>query len=391
MKVDKLFFTVISSLSALIVLAGLVIYTPMLDLSHWLELLVLLCMLIFCLFRGMTLPNNVKLSLAVAVYLAVLFVYGTGEAMWLSMLSSLVYGLLIKASLRSTWLNAVQRALTALIIGNVFCYLHGGPGNLAMPSSLGPMFICVILYSSVNWFIVSLFLRLVYRQSLESIFSLMISDVWFNCLLFGYVGMIFAFFIQQWQLPGILVFSVVIIGISEIMRYSLHLITEQQQWIKAQQELYLDSKTKVYNYRYFSQWLNQDSDECEALLFIDIDDFKVINDNYGHYYGDKALYTVAQTIYHSVRAEDQVVRFGGEEFVVILPKANRTTAVQVAKRIQTNLADQPLNEIGHPITVSIGVAVYPDDAKNRLELLRAADMAMYRAKSMGKNQCCSSG
>ena len=120
------------------------------------------------------------------------------------------------------------------------------------------------------------------------------------------------------------------------------------------------------------------------VLFIDVDNFKKINDTYGHLFGDKALKEIARRILDSVRTYDNVVRYGGEEIVVVLHRVNEEEALRIADRIRESIAALRFQE--HPevrVTVSIGVAPYRGSLFRTIEL---ADRAMYMAKSKGKNR-----
>ncbi|PIE44458.1 MAG: GGDEF domain-containing response regulator [Gammaproteobacteria bacterium] len=129
-----------------------------------------------------------------------------------------------------------------------------------------------------------------------------------------------------------------------------------------------------------------------ALLFIDVDNFKLINDSLGHGFGDKLLKIIAERVVSCLRASDIVgrwvaARLGGDEFIVVLPKiAAEHAAAGVAQRI-TDTVVQPLMLDGHQIlaTLSIGIAIYPQDGETNEDLLKNADLAMYTAKQTGKN------
>jgi len=123
-----------------------------------------------------------------------------------------------------------------------------------------------------------------------------------------------------------------------------------------------------------------------GLLVIDLDHFKAFNDSYGHLAGDSILRSVADTVSAEVRAYDVVGRFGGEEFVVLLPATNETETVHVAERIRARIAALPLPTPDDRLTVSIGVAVFPIHSKTLEELLHTADMAMYSAKASGRDR-----
>lgn len=125
-----------------------------------------------------------------------------------------------------------------------------------------------------------------------------------------------------------------------------------------------------------------------ALLFVDLDRFKQINDAYGHDTGDEVLKTVAQRMRCSVRAADTVARLGGDEFIVLLENMkNDDCATRVANKILGNIADAEIK--GEPdieLSASIGIALYPDDGVEVDTLLRKADSAMYRSKTRGRGR-----
>lgn len=376
------------SLSTVAVLSGLAYYTPTIDFTNWLQLLLLLLGLLICQFRGVAVGNKMKFSLSTTFYMALIFVYGIGEAMWLAIAINLIYGLYNNRSFLYIVFNTAQRALSALLVGIMFSFLHSS-NVLELPQSIWPMLVCIGGYSLINHTLVTLFSVILKNESLAATVKVFKPKIWFNSFLYGYIGIVFSFFINHWQLPGLIVFGILLLGISEVIHANLTLISEQQRRIKAEKELILDSKTKVFNYRFLSKWLDEKpATNNVGLLFIDIDDFKTFNDVYGHDVGDKALKLVAQNIMSSVRKEDRVIRFGGEEFVVILANTKRQKAIQIAQRIQKRITAVSSTKLDQEITVSIGIAVCPDDAMERLDLLQAADMAMYRAKALGKNQYC---
>jgi diguanylate cyclase (GGDEF)-like protein len=128
-----------------------------------------------------------------------------------------------------------------------------------------------------------------------------------------------------------------------------------------------------------------------ALLMIDIDHFKHINDTYGHLAGDGVLRKIGRLLLDSVRSVDICCRYGGEEFTVILPETKITMASQLAERINRRIADEPFDlgaDIQETITVSIGVAGYPVSGTTDSDLIAAADKALYKAKQTGRNKVC---
>lgn len=155
-----------------------------------------------------------------------------------------------------------------------------------------------------------------------------------------------------------------------------------------------DPLTGLLNRREFGRILEEELERSEryhrpmALLWIDFDHFKEVNDTWGHAAGDRVLCSVTRLLAEGVRSVDSVARFGGEEMVVILPELNRVAALETAERLRKRIRRDPIMlDSGHevPVTISVGVAVYPDHGHTAAELCAAADRAMYRAKAQGRD------
>ncbi|MWA03839.1 diguanylate cyclase [Actinomadura sp. LD22] len=134
----------------------------------------------------------------------------------------------------------------------------------------------------------------------------------------------------------------------------------------------------------------QRTHDALALLLIDIDHFKRVNDTHGHLIGDQVLVGVASTLCHQLRDYDVVGRFGGEEFVVLLPGADTVEACRVAERLRGRVRRLavPAEEGTVTVTVSVGVALFRTHGEDLIELLAAADLALYRAKESGRDRVC---
>lgn len=155
-----------------------------------------------------------------------------------------------------------------------------------------------------------------------------------------------------------------------------------------------DSLTGLYNRRELFRILDEEIERSKrydfsfSVLMIDIDHFKAVNDSLGHQAGDRVLYGLAERMVDAVRPVDKVGRYGGEEFVVILPQTDSAGALAAAERIRHAVGDRPLN-IGDgqsvKLTVSIGMAMFPGDAREGDDLVDQADIALYEAKEGGRN------
>ena len=155
----------------------------------------------------------------------------------------------------------------------------------------------------------------------------------------------------------------------------------------------VDALTGLPNRRYLEDVLATVGPRRRAVdrlgaLMIDLDNFKRLNDRYGHATGDRVLRAVAQSIFDAVRADDTPARYGGEEFAVVLRRASADQAVEVAERVRTQIArlDPVQMGIGERVTVSVGVAVADDNENDVKRLLSDADDALYRAKREGRNR-----
>jgi diguanylate cyclase (GGDEF)-like protein len=157
-----------------------------------------------------------------------------------------------------------------------------------------------------------------------------------------------------------------------------------------------DEKTGVRNYHYFRIRLGEEFERARryggelALLMLDIDDFKRVNDKHGYLVGDTALKDVAQILVERQRVTDIIARYGGEEFVIILPETGRAGARAIAERLRERIAGHAfLGASGAPatITVSVGLASFPHpEVTSKEELIQRADRALQRAKAQGKNR-----
>ncbi len=148
-----------------------------------------------------------------------------------------------------------------------------------------------------------------------------------------------------------------------------------------------DELTKLYNHRCYKDTIKKLMNEKESfsLMVIDVDDFKQFNENYGHATGDKVLSEVGTALKAVVGSKGSAYRYGGDEFTIILPGASKEETLKVAKTIQKTINSIALEAVSSPLTLSIGVAEFPDDSKTEAELFFMADKKLSFAKLSGKN------
>lgn len=202
---------------------------------------------------------------------------------------------------------------------------------------------------------------------------------------------------------------IILVGISPFSDKSLDMLTtyapilsmafnnaithQQMQRLAA-----LDSLTGIYNRRFGYNRIQEEfsrsirSGTALSLIMLDIDHFKVVNDTYGHIVGDKIIISITKTITGAIREGDVLIRYGGEEFLCVLPGASQHDAQLAAERIRIMVADSVLkNETQEiKVTVSLGTATYPNtDIADIQQFINMADDAMYNAKNMGRNRVIS--
>ncbi|MCS7244290.1 MAG: diguanylate cyclase [Candidatus Calescibacterium sp.] len=157
----------------------------------------------------------------------------------------------------------------------------------------------------------------------------------------------------------------------------------------------LDETTGIYNRKFFENTIQNEIKRSEryslplSLIVCDLDNFKKINDTFGHLIGDKVLKETAQIIKNNLREGiDIAARWGGEEFVILLPSTDKNSAYKIAERIRVQISSHKYSGLpeNHVITASFGVANYPHDARGKTELFKKADEAAYKAKKTGKNK-----
>jgi diguanylate cyclase (GGDEF)-like protein len=173
--------------------------------------------------------------------------------------------------------------------------------------------------------------------------------------------------------------------------------TETIQKMNREMELLAitDELTGLYNYRYFQitldQLLKQNKKSYLTIIMLDIDYFKNYNDVYGHIMGNKILAEIANIIKEYLPEDYKVFRYGGEEFSMVLPGADTNQAIKISEQVRKEIAKMnfcTLDGVVTQVTVSMGIATFPVNAKNKSELISKADIALYEAKQTGRNKVC---
>lgn len=171
-------------------------------------------------------------------------------------------------------------------------------------------------------------------------------------------------------------------------------LTYRQKYEQLREKALRDPLTGLYNRGYLNEYLPQEiatairASRPMAVLMVDIDHFKAVNDTHGHQAGDKILEFVAHAMTETARDMDVVCRYGGEEFTIILPETNKARATSFGHRLQANLVNlypEFTEELACAVTITIGVCIVPDEARNMTEALSCADKRLYKGKLIGRN------
>lgn len=187
----------------------------------------------------------------------------------------------------------------------------------------------------------------------------------------------------------------ILVGAQTVLKFTFHDRLDEAFQRQMTESALRDSLTKIYNKRFFMERIEneighlQRHDTTLALLFIDLDHFKKVNDNLGHLAGDKVLQDLSALMERTLRTEDTLARYGGEEFAILTRGLAQEQAVAFGERVREAVATYPFSYENHTLkcTISVGVAVMPDPGiRNAADLIAAADEAMYLAKRGGRNR-----
>jgi diguanylate cyclase (GGDEF)-like protein len=191
-----------------------------------------------------------------------------------------------------------------------------------------------------------------------------------------------------------LLIQLILIGLAIVLFSMVVLIKSSDTLL---QDILKDKLTKAYNKKYANRILHtgiqtaKRQKQSYSILMLDLDHFKKINDTYGHVFGDVTLANVANVVISSIRDFDQFIRYGGEEFIIAVPKATKEQAIDLAERIRANIEKHEIYDseldVSVRITVSIGVASVNGGASDPVTLIKAADRALYKAKE-NRNKVC---
>lgn len=323
-------------------------------------------------------------SLATASVLPLVYLCGPTPSMVVSALAGVADGLVHKKEWLRVVFNASQLPISAFFSAVVYGWLQNYLGSRGLPGVLA-MVGGALVYIFVNISLVARMVSIWRGAPWWEQIKLLLSRSLRSSLSSVLIGLVFTLFVRAYGFWGVVGFGVLLINLSGMLRDAVEVTSERARRKELEEELVIDGMTGAFNFRFLNKWLNEPSDGAVTVLFFDIDDFAAFNNEYGHVEGDRVLKMFVETITRSVRPQDKVVRYGGDEFVVILEDIGAEGGARVAERIMANLKAVKETSWGKPITVSVGIACKPGHTTDKHQLLLFSDQAMYAAKAAGKN------
>lgn len=356
--------------------------------SDRLFLVFFICLTIYLEMISLEWSKDMGYSLAAVTFFPVIYLFGHTAAMLTGAITALV-GSIVEHKKKFEFIFNISQIVLCVLTASLIFEQLGNKAIIIPFYRMLAIVVSMIVYVCLNFLLVSIHDVLKagrnWRNTLKKIeiFEWLKSSFGTN-----YVGLIFTFFVVAHGLPGFFIYSLFLIQLSILIKKSTQMSAEKKIRRNLERKLLLDEMTQVYNFRYLTKWLNTPFEQHLTMLFLDIDDFKLFNDLYDHELGNRILVKLSRIIEECVRDEDIIVRYGGDEFAILLPGLSKLAGYKVAKRIVDKINYMPKVAGQNPITVSIGIASTLEDSLDKHQLIMAADQAMYMAKRQGKNTIC---
>lgn len=338
--------------AVLAVICGVLFYSGVRE-GSWLHILVLTALRLYLQGVSVRISERTDLSLGTSAVLPMIYLTGITPAMAISVILGIYDGIVNKKQWRRTMFNAAQFALSALFAALSLEYLTSVLGSTGLGLVVS-VTIATAVYVFCNIGLVCHIVAMWRGVSWWNQITMVLKMSSFSSLSSGFIGIIFTFFVISYDFWGLIAFSALLVNLSGLLKAAAEVSAERAKREELEEELVIDDMTGANNFRYLNNWLSDPSEETMALLFMDIDNFAEFNNSHGHAEGDRVLRQVVETIHQSIRADDQVIRYGGDEFVVFLKEMDAKGAERVAQRIMDNLATLKDPKWSRPITVSLG-------------------------------------
>ncbi|MCL5039480.1 MAG: GGDEF domain-containing protein [Firmicutes bacterium] len=328
------------------------------------------------------LPSGVRISVSFPVVMTILFSFGLPAVAVALLPANLLRMVTMGYGFNRVLFNASQMSIAAVVSLLIYQGLGGTVGNLLFPAELPVAIVAVISYDVVNLAFATGRVVIEDKAPYGRVFwSTLIKDRQFIAPMYYLSGIVMTILYQDHGTLAALLLSFILL--------SFHFLLQLHSQVAETRLLAMtDEMTGVYNYRYFEKWLAEEGQtllrarQPVTFLFVDFDRLKMVNDGFGHLAGDIALKASARLLRESTRNSDIIVRYAGDEFLVILPRTDFRQALPVADRIKRAVEETVLSYDGQPLPfgLSLGMASFPQDAENLRDLIKVADKAMYTVK-----------
>ncbi|AZR74057.1 hypothetical protein BBF96_12020 [Anoxybacter fermentans] len=364
-------------------------YLPKINPLADFNIIVFMVINVFADLLSVVLPTGVNLSLSFPFMICVLLLLGSTATMWVYIPGVVVSHILKKKEPFKIIFNVSQISISVYIAG---LFLPDNISNIVLTRDILWILLVVVILDFFN-FAQVIKIICINRGSkfFKTFYEIWIHEMATVRPIYYATGIIMAICYQAQGIIGALLVAAPVLG-------AFFLLNAQNELKSQTSRANTDALTELGNRYALANWWKKElsyiinNSKDLSVLMIDIDNFKKFNDTYGHDIGDEILKLVARTIKKCVRQTDCVFRFGGEEFVVLLPDSNIDNAKQVAERIRISISETKIPHLNNvSITISAGLSHLTSlliEEENDIpdELIRRADKAMYMAKQNGKNQ-----
>lgn len=382
-KLPKCYVVTVSGIT-IINLAMLYSYSSAIPWDDWFLLLNFFFLTILLQSISARLTHRISFTLATTTIFPIIYSLGVTPAAIVALIIGLIDGILNKKYWLRIVFNMSQLSLCTLVGAVVFNQL-GGSSVPIMYKGLIALSLGIATQMIVNILLVSLLASILTGISWGRQLRQFGMAGFFNVMEKALASLIFTLLVSSYGFWGIIAFGLLLIHLSDLLGASSKISNERMMQFELEQALLIDELTTAYNFRFLNNWLNEPKSDKMAVIFMDIDNFGYYNELYGHQQGDEILHMITKIVKKSIRDKDKVIRYGGDEFIVLLPKLDTKNAVVIGERILQNLEDFMIISANQPLTVSMGIAVAKEANVDKQQLITVADEAMYKAKQSGKN------
>ncbi len=333
--------------------------------------------------------SGIKMTMTSPVCIFVLLILNINMAVLMGSIGVLSYHIFTRRRLEKCIFNIAQFTISIFLAGTFLYRFYDR--NLNLPGDFLYIIPAIIIFEVTNLLLVSRAISFKMNESFKQTLIDGLKESQVGLPLYLSNGLIMYICYQAYGLWGLALIIIPLFSVTWLFKAS-------KRADEHEENAYICPTTRLKNRRCLNDWLEREfpntvqNDPNISFILIDIDDFKRINDQFGHDVGDQVLGEFGDLIRNNIRDTDLIYRYGGEEFVIILPAYNKAGANVIIERLRETVTDYTFSNGKLNITFSAGIATLDssllndDNMNTGNELIRRADMAMYSAKQSGKNQ-----